>query len=93
MIGVICTFFKFHSVLISPDRFVYARNFSRRLLQTLNSFGTATSIKLAILLILSTTIMLGLLMITSWSVWIGKFHSYFQVLVLVFVSTILCISQ
>ena len=35
---------------------------------------TATSIKLAVLLILSTTVLPGLLLITSWSVWIGKFH-------------------
>ena len=40
----------------------------------LQSFGTATSVKLAVLLILFTTIMSGLMLITSWSVWIEKFH-------------------
>ena len=74
MAGVICTSFKFQSVLISPDRFVYARIFWRRFFQILYSFGTATSIKLAVRLILSTTIMPGLLLVTSWSVWIQKFH-------------------
>ena len=77
MTGVNYTLFKFQSVLISPDRFVYARIFWRRLLQILQSFGTATSIKLAVLLILSTTIMSDLLLITSSSVWIKKFHRIF----------------
>ena len=77
MTGVICTLFKFQSVLISPDRFVYARTFWRRLLQILQLFETVTSIKLAVLLILSTTIMSCLLLITSWSVWIEKFHRIF----------------
>ena len=77
MIGVNCTLLKFQSFLISRDRFVYARIFWRRLLQILQSFRTATSIKLAVLLILSTTIVSGLLLITSWSVWIGKFYRIF----------------
>ena len=77
MIGVIYTLFKFQSVLISSDRYVYARIFWRRLLHVLLSFGTATSIKLAVLLILSTTNMSGLFLITSWSVWFGNFHRIF----------------
>ena len=53
---------------------MYARIFWRHLLQILQSFVTATPIKLAVLFILFTTIMSGLLLITSWSDWIGKFH-------------------
>ena len=97
MIRVICTLFKFQSVLIPPDGFVYARIFWRRLLQILQSFRTATSVKLAVLLILFTTIMSGLLLITSWSVWsrnsTGFLLSYFQLLVLVGVGTMVCIFQ
>ena len=88
MTGVICTLFRFQSVLISPDRFVYVRIFGRHLLQTLQSFGEANSIKLAVLLILSNTIMSVLLLIASWSAWIEKFH---RILVELFSAT--CVDQ
>ena len=50
----------------------------------LQSFGTVISIRLTVLLILSTTIMSGLLLRTSWSVWIRKFY---RILVKLFSAT------